>query len=171
MKKINSNKNNYNNDYDDNDKNKKDDEENTISMKNERNNVLYLLDSFIEQINKIRNFLLGVSVSSIILAPIAISLAIYLFTHQSFYRVLEAESEFGFGLIILLSAVIIISSILFVTGIIQYRQISSWHKKYESYRKDKDEVEQYISNKFEFNSIDKGNNDKDNVTNDNYDAK
>jgi hypothetical protein len=162
LKKINSNKNNYNNDYDDNDKNKNDDDENTIIMNTERNNVLYLLDSFIEQINKIRNFLLGVSVSSIILAPIAISLAIYLFTHQSFYRVLEAESEFGFVLIILLSAVIIISSILFVTGIIQYRQISSWHKKYESYRKDKDEVEQYISNKFNFDSADKGNNNDNN---------
>jgi hypothetical protein len=134
-----------------------------IIMDTERNNILYYLDSFIEQINKIRNFLIGVSVSSIILAPIAISLALYLFTHQSFYRVLEAESEFGFGLIVLLSAVIIISSILFVTGVIQYRQISSWHKKYQSYRKDKDEVEQYISNKFKFDSItDKGNNNDNN---------
>ena len=96
-----------------------------IIMSVERNNILYLLDSFIEQIHKIRRFLIGVSVSSIILAPIAISLAVYLFTHQSFYRVLEAESEFGFGLIVLLSAVIIISSILFVTGILQYKQISS----------------------------------------------
>ena len=134
-----------------------------IIMDTERNNIFYYLDSFIEQINKIRNFLIGVSVSSIILAPIAISLALYLFTHQSFYRVLEAESEFGFGLIVLLSAVIIISSILFVTGVIQYRQISSWHKKYQSYRKDKDEVEQYISNKFKFDSItDKGNNNDNN---------
>ena len=134
-----------------------------IIMDTERNNILYHLDSFIEQINKIRNFLIGVSVSSIVLAPIAISLAIYLFTHQSFYRVLEAESEFGFGLVVLLSAVIIISSILFVTGIIQYRQIGSWHKKYGSYRKEKDEVEQYISNKFKFDSItDKGNNNDNN---------
>lgn len=123
-------------------------------MNAERNNILYLLDSFIEQIHKIRRFLLGVSISSIILAPIAISLAVYLFTHQSFYRVLEAESEFGFGLIVLLSAVIIISSILFVTGILQYKQIGSWHKKYESYKKEKDDVEEYISNTLKF-SIDK----------------
>ena len=129
-----------------------------IIMNVERNNILYLLDSFIEQIHKIRKFLLGVSVSSIILAPIAILLAVYLFTHQSFFRVLEAESEFGFGLIILLSAVIIISSITFVTGIIQYKQIGSWHKKYESYKKEKDEVEQYISNKFKFD-IDKDDDD------------
>ena len=132
-----------------------------IIMSAERNNILYLLDSFIEQIHKIRKYLIGVSVSSIILAPIAILLAVYLFTHQSFFRVVEAESEFGFGLIILLSAVIIISSITFVTGIIQYKQIGSWHKKYESYKKEKDEVEQYISNKFQFD-IDKDGDDNNN---------
>ena len=125
----------------------------------ERNNILYLLDSFIEQIHKIRKFLIGVSISSIILAPIAISLALYLFTHQSFFRILEAESDFGFGLIIFLSAVIIISSILFVTGIIQYKRIDLWHKKYESYKKEKDNVEQYISNKFNFDKADDSNND------------
>ena len=121
-------------------------DDNTIM--NERNNILNIIDSFIEQITKIRRFFIGVSFSSIILAPIAISLALYLFTHQSFFRIVEAEREFGFGLVVLLTAVIIISSILFVTGILQYRQIGSWHKKYESYKKEKDDVEQYISNKF-----------------------
>jgi predicted PurR-regulated permease PerM len=121
-------------------------DDNTIM--NERNNILNIIDSFIEQITKIRRFFIGVSISSIILAPIAISLALYLFTHPSFFRIVEAEREFGFGLVVLLTAVIIISSILFVTGILQYRQIGSWHKKYESYKKEKDDVEQYISNKF-----------------------
>ena len=118
------------------------------TIMNERNNILNIIDSFIEQITKIRRFFIGVSISSIILAPIAISLALYLFTHQSFFRIVEAEKEFGFGLVVLLIAVVIISSILFVTGILQYRQIGSWHKKYESYKKEKDDVEQYISNKF-----------------------
>ena len=121
-------------------------DDNTIM--NERNNILNIIDSFIEQITKIRRFFIGVSISSIILAPIAISLAIYLFTHQSFFRIVEAERDFGLGLVVLLTAVVIISSILFVTGILQYRQIDSWHKKYESYKKEKDDVEQYISNKF-----------------------
>ena len=123
-----------------------DSDDNTIL--NERNNILNIIDSFIEQITKIRRFFIGVSISSIILAPIAISLAIYLFTHQSFFRIVEAEREFGFGLVVLLTAVIIISSILFVTGILQYRQIDSWHKKYESYKKEKDDINQYIANKF-----------------------
>ena len=113
---------------------------------NERNNILNIIDSFIEQITKIRRFFIGVSISSIILAPIAISLAIYLFTHQSFFRIVEAEREFGLGLVVLLIAVVIISSILFVTGILQYRQIDSWHKKYESYKKEKDDINQYIAN-------------------------
>jgi len=69
---------------------------------NERNNILDIIDSFIEQIAKIRRFFIGVSFSSIILAPIAISLALYLFTHQSFFRIVEAEKEFGFGLVVLL---------------------------------------------------------------------
>ena len=119
-----------------------------------RNNILFMIDSFIEQITKIRRFFIGVSISSIILAPIAISLAIYLFTHQSFFKIVEAEREFGFGLVVLLTSVIIISSIIFVTGILQYKQISIWHKKYELYKKEKDAVEQYITNKFKFD-IDK----------------
>ena len=124
----------------------RDSDDNTIL--NERNNILNIIDSFIEQITKIRRFFIGVSISSIILAPIAISLAIYLFTHQSFFRIVEAEREFGLGLVVLLTAVVIISSILFVTGILQYRQIDSWHKKYESYKKEKDDINQYIANKF-----------------------
>ena len=123
-----------------------DSDDNTLL--NERNNILNIIDSFIEQITKIRRFFIGVSISSIILAPIAISLAIYLFTHQSFFRIVEAEREFGLGLVVLLIAVVIISSILFVTGILQYRQIDSWHKKYESYKKEKDDINQYIANKF-----------------------
>ncbi|HZL22052.1 MAG TPA: hypothetical protein VFC05_01915 [Nitrososphaeraceae archaeon] len=119
-----------------------------------RNNILIMIDSFIEQITKIRRFFIGVSISSIILTPIAISLVLYLLTHQSFFKIVEAEREFGFGLVVLLTSVIIISSIIFVTGILQYKQISLWHKKYELYKKEKDAVEQYITNKFKFD-IDK----------------
>jgi hypothetical protein len=134
--------------------------DNTI-MNGERNNILTIIDSFIEQITKIRRFFIGVSISSIILAPIAISLALYLFTHQSFFRIVEAEREFGFGLVILLTSVIIISSILFVTGILQYKQIGSWHKKYESYKKEKDDIDHYIANKFKIEIDDEEDNNKE----------
>lgn len=111
----------------------------------ERNNIISILDGFIEQIDKIRKFLIGVSISSIILTPIAISLAVFLFTHPSFFRVLEAESEFGSGLVIFISAVLMVSIILFIVGILQYRRISSWHKKHLIYKKERDEMNRYIS--------------------------
>jgi hypothetical protein len=119
-----------------------------LSMDPDRTNILTLLDSFIERIDKIRKFLIGVSISSVILTPIAISLAIFLFSHPSFFRILESESDFGLGLAVLLSSVIIISSILFVTGILQFRQIGSWHKKYKLFKKDKDDLNKYIAKKF-----------------------
>jgi hypothetical protein len=135
-------------------------DDNTI-INVERNNILTIIDSFIEQITKIRRFFIGVSISSIILAPIAISLALYLFTHQSFFRILEAERDFGFGLVILLTSVIIISSILFITGILQYKQIGSWHKKYESYKKEKDDIDHYIANKFKIETDEEEDNNKE----------
>ena len=117
-------------------------------MNHERINIIALLDSFIEQINNIRKFLIGVSISSIILTPIAIVLTIFLVTHASFFKILEKESEFGLGLVILLSAVMVISSILFITGILQYKKIGSWHKKYVSFIKEKDDIDRYMENKF-----------------------
>lgn len=117
-------------------------------MEMDRNNILSILDGFIEQIDKIRKFLIGVSISSLILAPIAISLASFLFTHPSFFKVLEAENEFGLGLIFFISIVLVVSILLFIVGIIQYKRISSWHKKYLIYKKERDDRDRYISERF-----------------------
>ena len=117
-------------------------------MEMDRDNILAILDGFIKQIDKIRKFLIAVSISSLILAPIAISLASFLFTHPSFFKVLEAESEFGLVLIFFISIVILVSILLFVVGILQYRRISSWHKKYLIYKKERNEMDKYISERF-----------------------
>lgn len=82
-----------------------------------RQDVLDLLDSFIDQIQQIRKIMLGMSVSAIVLAPLGIALSIYLMFHPSFFAVLEIENEFGLVLSILLGAVVIISGIWLSTGI------------------------------------------------------
>ena len=87
-----------------------------------RANLLTLMDTFIQQILNIRKTLLGVSISTLILAPIAIGLSMYLIGHPSFFAILEIESEFGTVLSILLGSVIIISSIWLYAGIKQYRK-------------------------------------------------
>lgn len=117
-------------------------------MEMDRNNILTILDGFIEQIDKIRKFLIAVSISSLILAPLAISLASFLFTHPSFFKVLESESEFGLGLVFFISVVLIVSILLFIVGILQYKRISSWHKKYLIYKKEREDRDRYIAERF-----------------------
>ena len=110
-----------------------------------RNDVLTLIDLFIEQIFKIRKTLLGVSISAVVIAPIAIGLSIFLLRHPSFFAILETESEFGLVLSILLGAVIVISSIWLVAGIRQYRSVSSWNVKYKDFVTEKEEIEKKIA--------------------------
>jgi hypothetical protein len=113
-----------------------------------RHNVLTIIDSIIEQIFQIRKTLFGVSISALILAPIAIGLSIFLLQHPSFFAVLEIESEFGNALGILLIAVIMISSIWIISGVKQYRSISSWNQRYNEYVKEKQEIDRNIAQRY-----------------------
>ena len=110
-----------------------------------RKNILSLMDSFIEQITNIRRTLLGVSISALVLAPLAIGLSVYLILHPSFFAILEIENEFGLVLSILLGAVLIISSIWLISGIRQYRSMSSWSKRYNEYKKEKEDMDRKIA--------------------------
>jgi hypothetical protein len=107
-----------------------------------------LLDNFIEQIHEIRRTLIGVSISALVLSPLAIALSIYLMLHPSFFAVLEIENEFGLVLGALLSAVIVISSIWLITGIRQYRSLSSWNNRYKEYSKEKQKIDRMIESQY-----------------------
>ena len=113
-----------------------------------RQDILSLLESFIQQMQNMRRILLGVSVSAIVLGPLAIALSIYLLLHPSFFAVLETENEFGLVLTVLLGAVIIISGIWLVTGIRQYYSMSKWKKRYEEYRREKEDIDRKIASQF-----------------------
>ena len=114
-------------------------------------NVIRLIDSFIEQMRQTRKTLalaLSLSISSIVLAPVAIRLSIFLLQHPSFFAILERENEFGLVLVGLLFGIIILSSIWFVEGIKQYRSINSWNKKYMMYSKKKEELDSNIASEY-----------------------
>ncbi|HZB16880.1 MAG TPA: hypothetical protein VE445_06895 [Nitrososphaeraceae archaeon] len=123
-----------------------DDNEEKLNMS--RHDILSLLDNFIEQIHQIRNTLLGVSVSALVLSPLAIALSIYLMLHPSFFAILEIENEFGLVLSVLLGAVIIISSIWLITGIRQYRSLSSWNNRYNEYIEEKQKLDKMIESQY-----------------------
>lgn len=113
-----------------------------------RHDILSLLDNFIEQIHQIRRTLLGVSISALVLSPLAITLSIYLMLHPSFFAILEIENEFGLVLSVLLGAVIIISSIWLITGIRQYRSLSSWNNRYKEYIEEKQKLDKMIESQY-----------------------
>jgi hypothetical protein len=113
-----------------------------------RKDVLGLIENFIEQIQQIRKILFGMSISAIVLAPLAIALSVYLLIHPSFFAVLDTEDEFGFVLSILLGSVIIISAIWLVTGIKEYRTMSTWKGRYTQYMKEKEELDRKIASQF-----------------------
>ena len=138
-------------DYDDNNNDDKKEKLNTS-----RSDILSLLDDFIEQINQIRRTLFGVSISALLLSPLAIILSIYLILHPSFFAILEIENEFGLVLSVLLGAVILISSIWLTTGIRQYRSLSSWNNRYKEYIEEKQKIDKMIESKY---GLDDDNND------------
>ncbi|HEY6756032.1 MAG TPA: hypothetical protein VI037_01445 [Nitrososphaera sp.] len=113
-----------------------------------RQDILTMLDSFIQHVHHIRKILLGVSITAIVLAPLAIVLSVYLLIHPSFFAILETEDEFGLVLTVLLGAVIITSGTWLFTGIRQYYSMSQWKKRYEEYRRQKEEIDRKIASQF-----------------------
>ncbi len=113
-----------------------------------RTDVLNLLDNFIERIFEIRRILLSVSISALILAPLATGLSVFLLTHPRFYNVLQEEHEFGTILGILLGVVISISVVWIATGVRQYVTLKSWDQKYDAYLKQKDEIDKRIASDY-----------------------
>ena len=113
-----------------------------------RYNILSIIETFIEQIFHIRKTLLGVSISAIIMAPIAIGLSVFLLRHPSFFAILETENEFGIVLSVLLGVIIIISLVWLIVGISQYRLIGSWNKRYGNYIREKQEIDRMIASQY-----------------------
>lgn len=114
-----------------------------------RQNVLEILDGFIESMTKMRKLFVGFSASALFLAPIAIVLVIYLTFHPLFFSVLENYGDFGILLSILLGSVIIISGTWFVLGLKQYRIISSWNKRHIQYTRIKEDMQKAFASQFE----------------------
>src|SRR5918911_5577130 len=111
----------------------------TSNLTASRQGIMTLIESFIENILQVKKTLFGLSISALVLAPLAIALSVFLVQDPSFFAVIEMENEFGLVLSILLGAIIIVSSLWLIAGVKQYRSISSWNRRYNEYVKDKEE--------------------------------
>jgi len=117
-------------------------------LSNKRLGILALLDDFVYQILSIRKVLFTVFISSIVLAPLSIALSIYIFTHPSFNKILDAQDNFGEVLEVLLVSIFAVSAIWLVMGIKQYKSIGSWNHRFNEYLKVQKEMEKKIMLKY-----------------------
>jgi len=117
-------------------------------LSDNQNNILSSMDLFIEKIQQLKGLMLGVSFSAIILAPLAIGISLYLFTHPRFFHLIENEGEFALLLTILLTVVLVTSGIWLVAGIQQFRSLNSWNKRYCNYMKKREDLDKDITSKY-----------------------
>jgi len=113
-----------------------------------RFSIIEVMEGFIDKINQIRKTLLGISVSALILAPLAIGLSSYLILHPHFFFILDEYDEFGLFLALSLGIMLVISISWLVLGIRQYLMLKSWNKKYSNYIQRKDQIDNQISSEF-----------------------
>ena len=116
-----------------------------------RFSLVEVIDGFIDKINQIRRTLIGISISALILAPIAIGLSMYLITHPHFFFVLEEYDEFGIFLAVSLGIILAVSITWLVLGIRQHITLKSWNEKYSNYTRKKEQIDNKISSEFGLN--------------------
>lgn len=117
-------------------------------MSDNNRDILSSMDIFIEKIQHIKGLMLGVSISAVILAPRAIAISAYLMTHPQFLNLVENEKDFSIMLLVLLTVVLVTSGIWLVTGIQQFRSLSSWNKRYGNYLKKREDLDEKIASKY-----------------------
>ncbi|KER06498.1 hypothetical protein AAA799E16_00736 [Marine Group I thaumarchaeote SCGC AAA799-E16] len=117
-------------------------------MTDKRNDILNSMDVFIEKIQHIKGLMLGVTLSALILAPLAIGISAYLIIHPKFLHLVENEADFALMLLVLLIVVLVTSGVWLVTGIQQFRSLSSWNKRYSSYLKKREDLDDSILSKY-----------------------
>ena len=127
---------------------------NNVTPEFTHQDLLGLFDNFIEHMQKIRRILLGISISAMVVAPLAIALSVYVLLHPSFFDVLEMQSDFGLVLSIFLGAVITISGIWLLIGIKQYSAMAFWQTRYDDYAKEKNKIDKEIASQFGFDKQD-----------------
>ncbi len=111
-------------------------------------NILNQIDELIRRVNSVRRVFLGMSFSTIVLAPLSIFLSLYLMLHPSFFKVLDTNNDFGYVLLFFLGLIISISLTWLVTGLRQYQALKSWNKRYADYLIEKDRMERIIASQY-----------------------
>jgi hypothetical protein len=125
-----------------------DKEEVSTELNASRINIIGLLDSFVLYMSKVRRTFLAISGTSLIQAPVAIALSLYLVFHPSYLPILNRPDDFGEVLTVLFAIIIASSAFWFITGLKNYKELKRWTVNFDRYQKQKQAEEEAISRKF-----------------------
>jgi len=118
-------------------------------LNDERKDILSSMDEFIEKIQHLKGIMLGVSLSALILAPLAIIISLYLSTHPKFLLLIEQEGDFGILLMVTIVVILVTSGIWLVAGLRQFNSLNKWNNRYYNYLKKKEQLDQSISSQYD----------------------
>ncbi len=116
----------------------------------EGESLLETLDDLIFHMNDARITFIILSISSLIIAPIAIIMAMVFTVNPAFLRWLLNRNLF-FGLIFLfyIILVMILSSIWLFVGLREYRFLSKWNERFKKYISLKERVDKELQKELE----------------------
>ena len=111
----------------------------------ERTSLLETIDDLIFHMNDPRMLFVILTISSLIIAPIAIIMAIVLMGHPFFLPLILSKSRF-FGLIFLfyIIFVVILSLIWLYVGLKEYRFLSRWNERFKKYMSLKERIDREL---------------------------
>ena len=118
-------------------------------LNDESKDILGSMDEFIEKIQHLKGVMLGVSLSALILAPLAIIISLYLSTHPNFLLLIGQENEFGLMLFVMIVVTLVTSGIWLVAGLKQFNSLNKWNHRYCNYLKKKEQLDQSISSQYD----------------------
>ncbi|MCP8304003.1 MAG: hypothetical protein H3Z50_00800 [archaeon] len=116
----------------------------------EGESLLETLDDLIFHMNDARVTFIILSISSLIIAPIAIIMAIVFTFNPAFLRwLLNRNLFFGLIFLIYIILVVILSSIWLFVGLREYRFLSKWNERFKKYISLKERVDRELQKELE----------------------
>ena len=116
----------------------------------DRTSLLETIDDLIFHMNDARATFIILSISSLIIAPIAIIMATVFIARPNFLHwLLNINPFFGVIFLIYIILVLILSSIWLFVGLREYRFLSKWNERFKKYMSLKDRVDKEIQKELE----------------------
>ena len=115
------------------------------SSENHPDTLLETIDDLIFHLNDARSRFMILSITSLVMAPVAIIVAASMIVHPAFIRLLLIREPFaGLLFILYLALTLIISVTSLYVGVREYRFLSKWNERFRRFISLKDRIDREL---------------------------